>query len=135
MKKGILTICILVFTGIIFLATGPLSAADVGDKIVIENKGYKKDKRGPVPLSHKKHSVDYKIACNECHHEYKDGKNVWTEKDPVKKCAECHNPTRTEGKAKKLQTAFHKNCKDCHKAAGKGEKKAPFKKCKGCHSK
>ena len=135
MTKRTVNLILVALTGIVFLTVGALTAADVPDEILIQNEGYKKDKKGPVKLSHKKHSVDYKIACNECHHEYKDGKNVWKEGQPVKKCSACHDPKKKQGKTKKLQNAYHKNCKTCHKAAAKEGKKAPFKKCNNCHGK
>ncbi|MCP4666340.1 MAG: cytochrome c3 family protein [Deltaproteobacteria bacterium] len=137
MKKRILGVLTIMLTGLLFLGVGVLTAADVPDKLNIEGKGYKKDKKGAVVLSHKKHSTDYKVACTECHHEYKDGKNVWKEGQAVKKCAACHDPLKKEGKAMKLQNAYHKNCKNCHKELVKKGKsdKAPFKKCNNCHAK
>ena len=137
MKKKFLGVLTIILSGLLFLSIGVLTAADVPDDVTIENKGYKADKKGVVKLSHKKHSVDYKVACTECHHEYKDGKNVWKEGQPVKKCSACHNPLKKDGKTKKLQNAYHKNCKTCHKALVKEKKsdKAPFKKCNDCHQK
>jgi hypothetical protein len=136
--------CILftaILTGLIFISVGTLIAADkqvVPDTVTIENKGYKKDKKRPVPLSHKAHSTDKKygpVQCADCHHVYKDGKNVWKEGDEVQKCSACHDPKKNtkEGgvKVMKLQNAYHKNCKNCHKK----EKKGPFKKCNDCHVK
>ena len=35
------------------------------------------DKKGVVMLSHDKHSVDYRIPCTQCHHDYQGGGNVW----------------------------------------------------------
>ena len=141
MNKKLLTLVIVAFTGLLFLTVGALIAADVPDKITIENKGYKKDKKGPVELTHKKHHNPkpggHEVACTECHHDYKDGKNVWKEGNPVKKCSECHNPLKKEGKVKKLQNAYHRNCKNCHKAYVKDhpDSKAPYKKCTKCHQK
>ena len=139
MNKKLLTLVTVVFTGLLFLTVGALIAADVPvpDEVTIENKGYKKDKKGPVKLTHKKHSEEYKVACADCHHDYKDGKNVWKDTDPVKKCSECHNPLKKEGKVKKLQNAYHRNCKNCHKAYIKDhpDSKAPYKKCTKCHQK
>jgi hypothetical protein len=127
----------IMFTGFLFLTVGALIAADVPDEIVIENKGYEKDKKGPTKLSHKKHHEVYKAACTDCHHEFKDGKNVWKEGDPVQKCIACHDPLEKKGKVMKLQNAYHRNCKNCHKAYIKDhpESKAPYKKCTGCHEK
>lgn len=44
--------------------------------ITINNKGYKKDRKGPAKFDHVKHARDYKISCWECHHEYKDNKQT-----------------------------------------------------------
>ena len=132
MKKGITPIKAILFTGLLILAAGVLTAADVPDNIAIENSGYDNDKLGPVNLNHLEHNTEYGIECTECHHEYVDGQNVWKEDDPVKKCVECHDPNKSEGDVKKLQTAFHNNCRNCHKEVG-GE--APTTKCTDCHSK
>ena len=76
-------------------------------------------------------SVDHKLACTECHHIYKDGKNVFKDGDKVQKCAECHtSPKKNDGKMLSLYNAFHKNCRDCHKEAKKGPQK-----CNECHPK
>jgi class III cytochrome C family protein len=136
MKRKFLSLLLVVFTGLLFLTVGALTAADVPDEVNIENQGYKSNKKGPVKLSHKKHSADYKIACADCHHDYKDGKNVWKEGDPVKKCGDCHDPKKKQGKTMKLKNAYHKNCKNCHKDLGKaGKPTGPFKKCNDCHAK
>ena len=136
MKKGMYTFFLVVFVGFFFLAVGALTAADVPADIKIENQGYSKDKKGAVALSHKKHIDEYKVGCTECHHEYKDGKNIWKEGGPVKKCAECHDPEAKQGNADKLMTAFHNNCKNCHKeVAQQGKENAPYKKCNDCHQK
>jgi len=132
---------VVIFAGMLFLAVGALTAAEeqaVPEKITLANKGYKKDKKGPVTLTHKKHNVDYKIACAECHHVYKDGKNIWNEGDHVDKCSTCHDFKKKNKKTKamKLQNAYHKSCKTCHKALAKeGKPTGPFKKCTKCHAK
>jgi len=131
MKKETLTFALVAFMALIFLAVGALTAADIPDQAKIDNKGYKSDKKGPVNLSHKKHATDYKVKCADCHHDYKDGKNVWKDGDPVKKCVACHDPEEKKGNADKAQLAYHKNCQGCHKEL-KG-KEAPSKKCADCH--
>jgi hypothetical protein len=142
MNKRFLTILIVALTGMLFLSVAALTAAEkqtAPDEIMLENKGYKKDKKGPVKLTHKKHNVDYKIACVDCHHVYKDGKNVWEEGQPVQKCSECHNvymlgkdlrEASDEEKKLSLYKAYHDNCKGCHKK----EQKGPVK-CAECHAK
>ena len=135
MKIVKLTLIMVSLAGLLFLVVGALTAADVPDDIMISNEGYKSDKKGPVKLSHKKHSADYKVACTDCHHDYQDSKNVWKEGDPVKKCCACHDPLKKQEKGLKLNTAYHKNCKGCHKNAVAEGKKAPYKKCNQCHQK
>lgn len=136
MKKNMFATCISILIGFAFLTVGMLSAADVTtppEKVTINNKGYKDDKKGAVELSHSKHTKDYKAVCTDCHHEYKDGKNIWKEGIAVKKCSTCHDPEKDQDKAKKLQTAYHDNCKECHKKSGKDT--APSTKCNDCHAK
>lgn len=83
------------------------------------------------------HSESYEVACRECHHDYKDGKNLWEEGDPVKKCSECHSPLKSEGNVKRLQLAYHKNCKTCHRKLVKEgiSEEAPYRRCTDCHEK
>jgi hypothetical protein len=104
------------------------------DVIVIDNEGYKSDRKGPVTFTHKKHALDYRVSCWECHHEFKDGKNVWAPWENTTQCSECHDPQKDQGKAWNLQKAFHVNCKNCHQGlAAQKKKTGPYKKCFGCH--
>jgi hypothetical protein len=137
MKIQRIILIIAFMAGLMSMAGIYATANDVPDNIMIQNEGYKTNKKGPVPLSHKKHSVDYKVACTECHHDYQDGKNVWKEGQPVKKCVDCHDPLAKKGNTDKLQNAFHKNCKNCHKELAKADpgKEVPYKKCNDCHEK
>ena len=137
MNKKFISALMVILAGLVFLTVGVLTAADVPDEIIINEKGYKQDKKGPVKFTHKKHYEDHKLACTECHHVYKDGKNVWKQGDPVQKCGECHDPLKKDGKVITLKSAYHKNCKTCHKelvTSGKSTK-APYKKCTKCHEK
>ncbi len=139
MKRGILglgmcvlTVCLLLIGATFTVAQGP----ELPDEVAIESEGYAADKKGPVPLSHKKHAEEYQAACTDCHHVYSDGENVWKQGDPVKKCIECHNPVKEEAEGLDLKKAFHDNCKGCHKeAVANGNTNAPDRKCTGCHSK
>ncbi len=135
MNKNLANFLLIAFLGLTFIFTGILTATEPPDDLMIENQGYKSDRKGPIEFTHLNHSMDYEVACKECHHEYKDGENVWQEGDPVKKCVECHNPIKNEAKTKKLSIAFHKNCKGCHLALLKEEisDSAPYKKCTDCH--
>jgi len=112
----------------------------------IENQGYVSNKMGPVIFQHRKHESRYlnlegkRIACAECHHDYVNKRNIWTEENNVKNCGdqECHSPEAAKGERPyKLRFAYHKKCKGCHNAlvmAGKA-KDAPYKKCSRCHEK
>jgi hypothetical protein len=132
MKKGWILVITLACAGLLF-ASGLLTAADFPNDIVIDGKTYKKDIKGPVNFAHAKHSGEYGAQCEDCHHNYVDGKNTWQTGDDVKKCSECHDVEKSDGNKKKLMMAFHDNCKGCHAEKVKEGKAAPDKKCEGCH--
>ena len=134
MRKGWFLTMMLVCAGML-ITSGILTAADFPEEIVIDGKAYKKDMKGPVNFAHSKHATDYGFECSECHHRYENGENIWNAGDEVKKCAECHDAAKSEGNVKKLMTAYHNNCKNCHKEKNKEGKNAPDKKCEGCHQK
>lgn len=130
--KSMVLAALVVFCGVVFMA-GFLTAAEAPDEVTINDPAFGgQNKKGPVKLNHKKHVEDYGVSCTECHHDYQDGKNVWKEGDPVKTCGECHPMEESQGKLYKLKagTAFHNNCRECHKAQDKG----PYKKCNDCHA-
>ena len=143
MKKGAAVLGIMLF--VFFMGVGLLwvSANDTSppSEVLIKNTGYKRIKKGPVKFSHEKHVKEYKVACNECHHIYKDGKNVWKPGQSVEKCAECHNPIKKKGqKPMSLMLAYHKNCMGCHKKLAKEGKISQqqykkLRKCNTCHAK
>lgn len=110
-----------------------LSGSEMPEKILIYDESYTSHRKGPVPFSHQAHAEDYGLSCDECHHRYENGKNVWEEGDEVQKCSACHDAKESKGEVKKLQIAFHRNCKDCHKESGSED--APYKTCYGCHEK
>ena len=99
--------------------------------IVIESKDvFTKMKKGPVTFSHEKHKA---AKCTTCHHEFKDGKNVWQEGQEVKKCSTCHK-LKPEGKVVKLELAYHNKCMGCHKEMKKEKKKTGPTACNKCHA-
>ncbi len=99
MKKQILFLSTVIIIIALFFGTGLLIATDIPQDMNIKSDVYKRHRKGPVPFSHQKH-IDSKIACTECHHVYKDGKNVFKEGDPVQKCSACHDAKETKGKVK-----------------------------------
>lgn len=136
MRKLILLLSVVIVSVALFTGVGILIATDVPEEISIYSDAFERHKKGPVTFSHKKHNVDYKVACTECHHVYKEGKNVFKEGDPVQTCSGCHDALESKGKVKKLMLAYHRNCQGCHKDLEKAGKKAgPTKKCNDCHQK
>jgi predicted CXXCH cytochrome family protein len=136
MKKQIFIVIGVILSIALFTVTSTLIATDSPDEINVKSDAFTTYKKGPVKFTHKKHNVDYKAACTECHHVYKEGKNVYKEGDPVQKCSACHDPIKSEGNVKKLMLAYHKNCQGCHKELEKaGKNTGPTKKCNDCHEK
>ncbi len=131
---------IALFTGVAILIATELPT-EAPDEINIYSDAYEKTKKkhkyAPTPFPHKKHSVDTKLPCTECHHLYEKGKNLFKEGDPVQKCSGsgCHDVKKSDGKKKKLTLAFHKNCQVCHREFKKAKKKFGPIKCNDCHVK
>jgi hypothetical protein len=107
------------------------AATKMPDKdVVIESKEvFKTPKKAPVTFSHTKHK---EFKCTQCHHEYKEGKNVWQEGQEVKKCEACHK-IEDQDKIVKLEKAFHNQCQNCHKEMKKEKKKTGPTACSKCH--
>jgi len=147
-KNKWIAIIVFVVAGI-FITAGLYAGTNVPDVIKMDNKAYKKHKKGIATLSHKKHIEEYKAGCGECHHDDK-GKALNNLKigDDVQNCIECHKipSERPKGKgapklSKKERLAYHAealhyNCKDCHKKYNRKNKtkKAPTT-CTKCHPK
>ncbi len=117
-------------------SAGDESSWELEDYMLIQNDVYENRKMGPVKFTHDVHWEDYGIFCEDCHHDYVDGENVWTEDDPAKPCISCHVPGKSLGGVYKLSTAYHKNCRTCHRMMNEGEEEelAPFS-CYSCHEK
>ncbi|MDY6951719.1 MAG: cytochrome c3 family protein [Thermodesulfobacteriota bacterium] len=148
MKKKALLVLMVAALGVAFLFAGVYATQQAPDNVTMHSPVFEKHKKALVTFTHKKHNVDYKIACADCHHVYKDGKNVWKEGDEVKKCMACHSeakaPKAKEGapklsKKEKIKkyyySAIHENCVGCHKALKKAAKPTGPTACKECHPK
>ena len=147
MGKRLLTIlAVIAFMSAVVLLGLSAAEQEVPDVVVIKAELWKNHTKSPVTLSHKKHSEEYGGKCVECHHVFKDGKNVWKEGDKVQKCMECHNEPTIKGEKKlpkdkqklNLKLAFHNNCQGCHKKLKKQDKKKYAKiptTCIKCHPK
>ncbi len=116
---------------------------DVEDVFHIESTIWPNGTRGPVLFTHEKHAEDYSISCDQCHHVYVNGENIWQEGDPVDRCQTCHFEATVEGERRlppddqklNLKLAFHNLCQDCHRAEVRKDRTstAPTT-CRGCHS-
>ena len=148
MKKT-LWVVIVVGIAVVFASAALYAGTKAPEVIKMENKLYPKHEKGIVEFSHKKHVVEYKDTCGDCHHD-KDGKPLATLKDGdnVQSCAECHKKAGEKPKGKdapKLTDkevlefhaeAMHKNCQGCHKEFNKknNSTNAPTT-CVKCHPK
>lgn len=132
------------FIALVFLFSVTLLAyaADAPDVITLKPALWANLTKTPVQFTHKKHAEEYKVACADCHHVYKDGKNVWKQGDAVDKCEKCHTEPTVQGEKKlppdkqklNLKLAYHNNCVSCHQ---KLKKEKPDSKipvtCAQCH--
>lgn len=114
---AVLMLAVLAF-GLAYAEKYETESGEVESDITLEHSDTFTDpKRGPVMFSHQAHHEDYSLKCTSCHHEYDQGKNIWTEGDSVNLCADCHTePYKNVGKMLSLHQAFHRNCIKCHKA-------------------
>ena len=104
------------------------------DKIVLDNSKALGGKTRPaVTFPHNRHA-EAGLSCKDCHHIYKDGKNVLDEdtleegKEGIR-CSACHRPDFRLN----LEQAFHDQCIGCHRKDVKGDKKTGPRFCGGCH--
>jgi hypothetical protein len=148
MKKRLLMVLTGTALGVLFLFALAYATQQAPDTLTMESKLFPRHKKALVTFNHKKHNVDYKIGCADCHHMYKDGKNVWKEGDAVQKCDACHTeakaPTGADApklsKAEQIKkyyySAIHENCVGCHKDLKKADPtKVIPTKCAECHPK
>ena len=104
------------------------------DKIILGRSNVPGGKTRPaVTFPHNGH-VETGLSCKDCHHLYKDGKNVLDEgtleegKENIR-CSGCHGPTSRLN----LERAFHSQCIGCHRTYWKGKKKTGPRFCGECH--
>jgi hypothetical protein len=146
MKRTMLVLAVAAMS-VVFMFAVVNATQETPDTITLEStKAFPEHKKSLVTFSHKKHNVDYGIACADCHHTYTDGKNTWKEGDPVQACEECHTggkPAASEAKGMSdedkikgyLYYAIHENCKGCHTALKKEGKPTGPTSCSQCHPK
>jgi c(7)-type cytochrome triheme protein len=106
------------------------------DKIVLGRSNIPAERTRPaVTFPHNRH-VEAGLSCKDCHHVYKDGKNVLDEgaleegKGGVR-CSACHSSNSRLN----LEQAFHDQCIGCHQKYWKEGKKTGPRFCGECHVK
>ena len=126
---------LMTFTAVSFLPASDEDEQEMPDEIQLDQEMCGKNRRGPVEFTHLNHAEDYELSCDDCHHDYMDGENIWEEGDWVNKCVECHDPCFSDGEVKKLKIAFHRKCIECHRQLKIewGSTGAPYGACKDCH--
>lgn len=99
-KKSLFLVLSLLGIAILFISAGIYAGTTAPDVIKMENKIYDKHTKGIVEFSHKKHVVDYKGTCGECHHDATGKPLDLKEGDAVQSCAECHSKAGLAPKGK-----------------------------------
>ena len=118
---AITILVLLVFIG------SPLRAQP--DKMILDDSKVAGRKTRPeVTFPHSRH-MESDLSCKDCHHVYKDGKNVLEESDLNEgnqgiHCSACHGAKVRPN----LQEAFHHQCIGCHTKKSKGPRL-----CGECH--
>ena len=146
MKKCMRLLILVLAVGMAPVVSGMEATQEVPDTVKMESAVYKSHKKPIVVFTHKKHAQDYGIACTDCHHVYKDGKNTWQEGDAVERCDSCHSKDKPSPEERKAMSeaekmaafhyeAIHENCKACHKDLKKAGKPTGPISCTKCHVK
>ena len=154
MKTRTVAIC---FISILFLMLG-VAFAQGNFPDVIEFNGaadgggskdiYPTTYSGPVQFQHKKHQVDYKLQCSDCHHDNDAVMIMNSESTESLRCGTCHkkeglirgpiaeNAVSDDDLIAHRVNALHLLCRGCHKKhnATVHVVKAP-ESCRICHTK
>lgn len=125
---GVVVLC-LGLLGVLGAQSGALYEPPVVSRLQISTN--KPRKRPPVLFSHQVHE-QARVDCRQCHHEYRQGRNLWQQGQPVQKCGECHGPF-PRAERLDLKNAYHRQCKGCHlKRRQQGRLAGPIH-CRDCH--
>ena len=132
MKKTGYRVLTITIAALIILAGSSLRAQP--DKIVLDHSTVAGTKTRPaVTFPHNRHA-EAGVSCKDCHHIYKDGKNVLDESKLEEgnqeiRCSTCHGSKVRPG----LEKAFHNQCIGCHTKTPKENKKKLPRYCGECH--
>ena len=70
-----------------------LAAAGAQENMTtVDNSVFRKPERTRAVFRHESHNEKAKIdACNQCHHEFKDGKKLEDASSEDRRCSDCHD--------------------------------------------
>ena len=113
------TIVTLVLAGLLTMFV--MAAAQAQEDIVeLKSDAFVKHTRPAAVFKHDAHNEAAEIDdCARCHHVYENGKLVEGEDSAGTPCSDCHT-LAAQGNQPGLMTAYHRQCKGCHEAQGKG---------------
>jgi Class III cytochrome C family len=111
----------LIFAILVLVSVGVIAEVAKGPENMTLNKWL--TKKSPVAFPHKGHQD--RMECNICHHKAE-------ENETPAACTTCHLQ-EAEGEQVKFNDAFHKSCRDCHKAEKKKGNATGPTKCAQCH--
>lgn len=120
--------CLAIFFGIFIFST---RSADSG------TDQYSARQRPDVMFMDNYHDMHMDVLeCLDCHHDYKNGKNILDIEalengEAEVECALCHTPKTTMG----LTKAFHNQCMGCHNKMRKEKETINASLCGECHIK
>ena len=125
----------LLIVSVLSLFLLPLPASADMDEIMLNQKSRQHPRqRSEVSFPHELHMENFE--CLDCHHDYKDNKNVLDESElyednPDTRCNACH----THGASMDTTEAFHHQCMGCHiKAIKENTKARGHEMCGSCHT-
>ncbi|BBD08170.1 acidic tetraheme cytochrome c3 TmcA [Desulfovibrio ferrophilus] len=113
------TIVTLVLVGLLtVLFVGAAQSQD--DMVQLKADAFVTHTRPAAVFVHDEHNEKAGVEdCNACHHVYEDGKFMADDDSAGTACSECHM-LKANGRQPGLMVAYHKQCKSCHEAEGKG---------------
>ncbi len=127
--KRIIILALFVVLGTVFIGLSILRAKPDPSNDFLDYQ------RPPVQFLEKYHDQHMENQdCLDCHHKYKNGKNILTEDDlesdnAETSCESCHNNQAKYG----LRQAYHKQCIGCHERLIAEKIKSVPVLCGECH--
>ena len=114
--KTIITLVLAGLLTMLLMAT----AQSQDDMVELKSDAFDAHSRAAAVFKHDGHNELAELDdCARCHHVYEGGVLAQDEDSVGTACADCHT-VKAQGSQPGLMTAYHKQCKGCHVAQGKG---------------